>query len=192
MKDRDPPHSGGRPAKSGPPPLKDRNTIVLELWDKGQSASQISLALRSHGHILTRNAVIGVVHRHGTPERGKPSVPRRTYPKALPKPVAQRANKTPVVAPKIVHDLEAEPPRAQDPVTGVRAGILPHWEAAGDQARPLEDLGNHDCRWPVGEGSPQLFCGKPCEHDKTSYCEHHGGKRRSKTQPQPLTKLAFR
>lgn len=49
------------------------------------------------------------------------------------------------------------------------------------QARmvPLIELGARDCRWGIGDGKPQLFCGLPQEpaHEncrvRRHYCSHH-------------------
>lgn len=46
---------------------------------------------------------------------------------------------------------------------------------AGRAPVPLVDLGQHDCKWPLGDPiEPGFgFCGLPREHDRTSYCAAH-------------------
>lgn len=54
---------------------EDRVGALKKLWLEGQSASQIAKAL---GGGVTRNAVIGKVHRLGLSGRAAPSQPART------------------------------------------------------------------------------------------------------------------
>lgn len=63
----------------------DRIEKLKELWDSGQSASQIAAALGG----VTRNAVIGKAHRLGLQSR--PSPVKNESPEAPPKPVKEPA-----------------------------------------------------------------------------------------------------
>ena len=63
---------------------EDRVGALKKLWLEGQSASQIAKAL---GGGVTRNAVIGKVHRLGLSGRATPSQPSRTVFRA-PRPAA--------------------------------------------------------------------------------------------------------
>lgn len=38
--------------------------------------------------------------------------------------------------------------------------------------KELMDLAPHDCRWPIGNGSPFIFCAAP-QFKGSSYCAHH-------------------
>ena len=58
---------------------EDRVGALKKLWLEGQSASQIAKQL---GGGVTRNAVIGKVHRLGLSGRATPSQPARTTFKA--------------------------------------------------------------------------------------------------------------
>ena len=63
----------------------DRVEILKKMWGEGQSASQIAKELGG----VTRNAVIGKVHRLGLSNRtaaGAAAAPAPTPPKAEPKP----------------------------------------------------------------------------------------------------------
>lgn len=53
---------------------EDRVATLRRLWADGLSASQIA---RELGSGVTRNAVIGKLHRLGLSKRSAPSVPRR-------------------------------------------------------------------------------------------------------------------
>lgn len=66
---------------------EDRVGALKKLWLEGQSASQIAKQL---GGGVTRNAVIGKVHRLGLSGRAAPSQPARaTFRPARPRPAAQ-------------------------------------------------------------------------------------------------------
>ncbi|MDZ4321417.1 MAG: GcrA family cell cycle regulator, partial [Phenylobacterium sp.] len=76
----------------------DRVGALKKLWLEGQSASQIAKQL---GGGVTRNAVIGKVHRLGLSGRAAPSQPARTatsFRTTRPRPAAPAA--TPAQAPQ--------------------------------------------------------------------------------------------
>ena len=54
----------------------ERNDVLKALWKDGLSASQIAGKLGG----VSRNAVIGKIHRLGLEGRAKPAAPRRTNP----------------------------------------------------------------------------------------------------------------
>lgn len=55
--------------------------------------------------------------------------------------------------------------------------------------KPLLDLERGECRWPVTDTKPFLFCSEP-QADESSYCACHKAMSLSETQPQPLTDRA--
>jgi len=156
----------------------ERITRLKVLWTEGLSASQIAGQLGG----VTRNAVIGKVHRLSLSGRAKPvsSNPRPRKVRSLsPSYLARRerpqatgggigANISRGVgkafakrnAPKIVADLRAKPPK-------------PATEPACRPIR-LMKLKMRSCRWPVKEetGRRQLFCGAIAEIG-VPYCDHH-------------------
>ncbi|HRL05851.1 MAG TPA: GcrA family cell cycle regulator, partial [Brevundimonas diminuta] len=70
---------------------EDRVGALKKLWLEGQSASQIAKAL---GGGVTRNAVIGKVHRLGLSGRAAPSQPARTtFRPARPRAAARRRHR---------------------------------------------------------------------------------------------------
>jgi GcrA cell cycle regulator len=142
-------------------------------WMEGKSASQIASLL---GSGLTRNAVIGKVHRLGLAGRAKSSSlvsrPRRP----APSPSAHRA-----AAPRIA----SAAPRITRGATAL--ALAPH---ALSDAEPeifesvvvpmslrvtIVELKEAMCRWPLGDPSSSEFryCGSPAASGP--YCAYHGG-----------------
>jgi GcrA cell cycle regulator len=128
----------------------DRVEQLKKLWEAGLSASQIAAELGN----VTRNAVIGKVHRLGLSGRAKSPATaaprqRKTRPAQpmmrVARPVA-RGN----TALAQVFEVEAEP----DPVTF--DNVVPM-----NQRLSLLELNEATCHWPVGDpSSPDFFfCG---------------------------------
>ncbi len=145
----------------------DRVEMLKKLWMEGLSASQI--ANRMGG--ITRNAVIGKVHRLGLSGRATTSRVSRTRtrkPRAPSSPVtnmfrsagnaALKADQSlapdyrPEPKPAIIHELQIPP--------GERASIL--------------TLNDNTCRWPIGDPEDEdfYFCGRQPQ-DNLPYCQHH-------------------
>jgi GcrA cell cycle regulator len=108
------------------------------------SSSEIAVELNCG---ITRNSVIGRVHRLGLALRGNV--------KARPK-VKKIRKRTPQATIRIVHNIEADELRCVD--------IDP-------RGISLIDLEPGDCRYPDGDG-PFTFCGHPA-FDGSSYCGPH-------------------
>jgi GcrA cell cycle regulator len=126
----------------------ERVTTLTLLWRDGQSASQIAKALGG----VTRNAVIGKIHRLGLSGRPAPSRPgqvRTAHSARLPRAAKPRRPKIPAV-------LRAAPAPPEDP--GVIASLM--------------GLGAHTCRWPIGDPKAEdfSFCGRLA---KGPYCPAH-------------------
>ncbi len=142
----------------------ERVELLKKLWSDGLSASQIAAELGG----VTRNAVIGKVHRLGLSGRAKavaapvarPRKPRPAAPAARPM-VQGNAALAPVLHPVI----EPEPADLPDPV----ANVVP----MADRCTIL-NLTEFTCRWPVGDpGKADFFyCGS---RTKTGlpYCAYH-------------------
>lgn len=107
------------------------------------SASQIGLALD-----ITRNAVIGKANRIGV-------LINSASPKNAPRPAR----------PVRINRFVAKP-RVLAPTTPV---VL---EAPEPLGKTLLQLKARDCRFPVTDDSPFLFCGHP-QDAVSSYCPHH-------------------
>lgn len=149
---------------------EDRVATLTKLWADGLSASQIAKQLGG----VTRNAVIGKVHRLGLSGRAKPSRPKPAKTQSSPRRTAKR--KATKSAPRTTSSkASAAAPKtapAQLPVS-----LEPPLEA-----KPLKDgsyatiltLTDHMCKWPIGDpGSDEFrFCGRKTDPDEP-YCKAH-------------------
>lgn len=134
----------------------ERVEELKKLWSEGHSASQI--AARMGG--VTRNAVIGKVHRLGLSGRAAP---------AKPKSVA--VEKKPVVAPV------AEAPSAPAPERPAVRNVLRDLPSIGDVDAgrlTMSNLGAGECKWPIGDPAAEdfHFCGQATVGGKP-YCAYH-------------------
>ena len=147
---------------------EDRVGALKKLWLEGQSASQIAKQL---GGGVTRNAVIGKVHRLGLSGRAAPSQPARaTFRPSRPRPAAP-----PTQAPSAPRRIEAVQPRPAAPAQ-VPA---PMPDLPGTAT--VMTLGAHMCKWPIGDPSSNefSFCGR--RSSEGVYCVEHA---RVAYQPQ--------
>jgi GcrA cell cycle regulator len=144
----------------------DRVELLKKLWADGLSASQIAGELGG----ITRNAVIGKVHRLGLSGRAKApssSVPRQRKPRApsqmfrAPR-TMMRGNTALAQMPSYDYDPEPEPELIEN--------IIP----MGQRCTLLE-LDQEKCHWPIGDpGQPDFFfCGGKTNAG-TPYCGYHG------------------
>ena len=150
---------------------EERVERLKKLWSDGLSASQIAAEL---GGGVTRNAVIGKVHRLGLSGRGKPSGtgkprPRKVVPRAPSAPTsfdALRRRTATALAPARAPLAEAEVAYQPLPVEEV---VIPMSERV-----TIMELRDSMCRWPLGDPStPEFrFCGG---RSATSlpYCSYH-------------------
>src|SRR3569623_3392475 len=123
---------------------EDRGELLKKLWQEGLSASQIAKQLGG----VTRNAVIGKVHRLGLSGRAAPSKPARTTFKA-PRPA------------RPISAAPAAPRRIAEPVALAHPTPVRYVEEAPGTATVLT-LGAHMCKWPIGDPSLDsfTFCGR--------------------------------
>ena len=128
----------------------ERVQTLKRLWRDGLSASQIA---RTLGGGVTRNAVIGKVHRLGLSGRAPPAQPGARRVRA-PKPertlARRRAAPAPRPWPVVVEPL---------PLAGTA---------------DMVSVGAHDCRWPIGDPKAPGFslCGRRAV--RGAYCAPHG------------------
>ncbi len=149
----------------------ERVELLRQLWLDGKSASQISAQL---GHGLTRNAVIGKVHRLGLAGRAKaPSstaAPLRaaSAPRMAPRPASSGAPRTAVRGATALA-LAAEPALDTRPVYQEDDVVVPM-----SLRVTIIDLKEAMCRWPLGDPTTPDFryCGSPAASGP--YCAHHG------------------
>mgnify|MGYP003627483643 CR=1 FL=1 len=137
----------------------DRVEELKKLWAEGQSASQIAKQLGG----VTRNAVIGKVHRLGLSGRAAPSRPARRPAAA---PARTRAPSQPA-KPRVT--ARAEPAPVVQTKT-LEPAVLPNGEFA-----TVLTLKDSMCKWPIGDPSSGdfRFCGRR-SNPGDAYCEAHG------------------
>jgi GcrA cell cycle regulator len=152
----------------------ERVTTLKKLWLDGLSASQIAKQLGG----VTRNAVIGNVHRLGLSGRAAPSQPARPAFKA-PRPARPAATAMPS-APRRV--IAAEP--APLPAVAQQPSV-PAFRAEEPGSATVLTLGAHMCKWPIGDPSTDgfTFCGR--RSSDGPYCNEHA---RVAYQPQQTKK----
>jgi len=150
----------------------ERVETLKKLWGDGLSASQIAKHLGG----VTRNAVIGKVHRLGLSGRAAPSRPARR-PAARPatpraaKPAmakAAQAEAKPAAAASAASPAREIQPRA--PMTApAEAKRMPNGEYA-----TVLTLREGMCKWPIGDPSDNefRFCGRRSGLG-TAYCDAH-------------------
>ena len=143
----------------------ERVELLKKLWADGLSASQIASQLGG----VTRNAVIGKVHRLNLSGRAKPASsaarPRKARPTTPHRPSGGRS---------VVRQHGAEDPR-------------PPGAAAAWSQVPIEDLvvpislnvsllalNDQMCKWPIGDPGAEgfHFCGHR-NFNSLPYCEYH-------------------
>ena len=157
----------------------DRVETLKTMWLAGSSASQIAAALGD----VTRNAVIGKVHRLGLSGRGKPTstaTPRARKPRASsggasrPRRSTTRTS-TPITlgATALNVQPEGEQQIVAEPVVRGRADLV----LVGESPRlSIQELKENTCRWPIGDPLQDdfHFCGRSTLEGQP-YCEFHCG-----------------
>jgi len=173
----------------------ERVELLSQLWLEGRSASQISAVL---GAGLTRNAVIGKVHRLGLAGRAKTTSPspsssagsssaRSAAPSSArrptPRPATNAGSGASVNAVagngggggRVVHGntvMTLAPEAAAEPevVRTEEDVVVPM-----SLRVTIVDLKESMCRWPLGDPTSGDFryCGSPAP-GAGPYCSHHG------------------
>jgi GcrA cell cycle regulator len=136
---------------------EERKERAKTLWRDGYSASQIAADL---GYV-SRNAVIGIIHRPGLSGRGQPNgqiARRRTT-------VTPRSTKVALPLPKPVPEIEPE--IEPEPVVPKRMRL----KAPAPKGLSILDLTHATCKWPHGDG-PYTFCGH-VSIEGSPYCAYH-------------------
>ena len=143
---------------------EERVELLRKLWSESLSASQIAGRLGS----VTRNAVIGKVHRLGLSGRATTSRLKTHRPRQRMANIKRPTNtkpRYPVAGNPTVRGLfegEAYVPPAEELVIPLA------------ERKSIQTLTECSCRWPIGD--PQMadfhFCGKS-KVVGLPYCEHH-------------------
>jgi len=170
----------------------ERVELLKKMWGEGQSASQIAKELGG----VTRNAVIGKVHRLGLSNRAGSGAAKAD---AKAKPAAPKAEAKPKPPqPKTEPAIKPVPPGEAKPNLPARKQIIPAGQPLPPQPSANEispealakvnevekkakkislmELTERTCKWPVGDPATEnfWFCGLPVQVGKP-YCEAHVG-----------------
>ena len=164
----------------------ERVEILKKMWGEGQSASVIAKELGG----VTRNAVIGKVHRLGLSNRagaGAKTAAPKEKPKAAPKaktaaPAPEPAKAKPVDVPrapairKIIPAGQPLPPQPSANEISPEALAKVSEVEKTSKKISLMELTERTCKWPVGDPATDdfWFCGLAVKSGKP-YCEAHVG-----------------
>lgn len=169
----------------------ERVELLKKMWGEGQSASQIAKELGG----VTRNAVIGKVHRLGlsnrattttkteSKQKSAPKAEPKTKPAAKPAEAAPKADASAPVAPKPIPARKqiipaGQPLPPQPSANEISPEALAKVSAVEKKAKKLSlmELTERTCKWPVGDPATEdfWFCGLPVQQGKP-YCEAHVG-----------------
>ncbi|WGV16403.1 GcrA family cell cycle regulator [Fuscovulum ytuae] len=176
----------------------ERVETLKRMWAEGQSASQIAKELGG----VTRNAVIGKVHRLGLSNRApggredEDEAPVAAKPEPKPEPAGTTARaepapprpapERPVAAPSNVTPLPVRKPIVpagqplppQPSANEISPEALASVREVEKRARRLTlmELTERTCKWPIGDPATDdfWFCGLPSLPGKP-YCEAHVG-----------------
>ena len=166
----------------------ERVDVLKKMWGEGQSASVIAKELGG----VTRNAVIGKVHRLGLSNRvtsttAKPAAKDKAkagikakpaVPAAPPKPISapETVRITPPAVRKIIPAGQPLPP--QPSANEISPEALAKVSEVEKTAKriSLMELTEKTCKWPVGDPATDdfWFCGLAVKTGKP-YCEAHVG-----------------
>jgi GcrA cell cycle regulator len=165
----------------------ERVEILTKMWAEGNSASQIAKELGG----VTRNAVIGKVHRLGLSNRATTSTSNKSESKTKSSPKSsskaqQKARKIDAAEPKpnnvtslrrqIIPAGQPLPP--QPSANEISPEALARVSEIEKQAKKLSllELTERTCKWPVGDPATEefWFCGLATQSGKP-YCEAHVG-----------------
>jgi GcrA cell cycle regulator len=161
---------------------EERVALLKKLWQDGLSASQIAGELGS----VTRNAVIGKVHRLGMSGRGQPtSTIKRQRRAAAPSSSMRRLRSTTSSIGGLALQTEYEIVEQS------------HYRPRRDVVVPIakrlsiEKLTEQTCKWPIGDPGHDDF--HFCGHDSLDgvpYCEYHAGVAYQTPDPRRRVKRA--
>lgn len=135
----------------------ERMEVLKRMWTEGFSGAQIAKKLGG----ITRNAVIGKIHRLGLAARAKPSAPAKVGVRVRAK-VARRPRSSDTGRAVATTKLRPLPPPRREPPPVVSV----------ENARPWITRAFGECAYPVaGEGADTFSCCAPC--GEATYCKAH-------------------
>jgi GcrA cell cycle regulator len=139
----------------------ERVELLKKLWSDGLSASQIAAELGG----ITRNAVIGKVHRLGLSGRAKSASSAAPRPRKARLPMMRIGRASIRGNTALAHAYEMEAEAAPELIDNV----IPI-----GQRRTILELTEQTCRWPVGDpGSTEFFFCGGNTLGGLPYCAYH-------------------
>ena len=161
----------------------ERVELLKKMWSEGQSASQIAKELGG----VTRNAVIGKVHRLGLSNRAGASAPapekkpaKQTATSKPSKPATKPSDKVVevTVTPRKPIVPAGQPLPPQPSANEISPEALATVREVEKTAKKitLMELTERTCKWPIGDPATDdfWFCGLAVQQGKP-YCEAHVG-----------------
>lgn len=153
------------------PWLEEDRELVRTMWIQGNSAGRIA---QEFDGAYTRNAVIGLVHRMGLTNSTERKDPIRKK-----KAASGRPKRRPARAPAPAKPKERKAPRLV-PAKAARRTAPRHLSIEDVikessfyvEPKTLMELRKDECRFPVTENSPHLFCGRR-RRKGSPYCAKH-------------------
>ena len=167
----------------------ERVELLKKMWSEGQSASQIAKELGG----VTRNAVIGKVHRLGLSNRAGASAPmpekkpaKAAMPPSSPAPAAKAPVKPAVKPAEKVVEVTVTPRKPivpagqplppQPSANEISPEALANVREVEKSAKriSLMELTERTCKWPIGDPATDdfWFCGLAVQQGKP-YCDAH-------------------
>ncbi|MGK2740853.1 GcrA family cell cycle regulator [Tepidicaulis sp. LMO-SS28] len=154
---------------------EERVDLLKKLWAEGLSASQIAKQLGG----VTRNAVIGKVHRLGLSGRATSNRAPRSRPQtAAPANLQARAEAAPAQAQAAAALPKEKPLSAPAPISRALPEIV-------DGGATVLSLTEHTCKWPIGDPGESNFhfCGQRSAPNMP-YCAEHARLAYQPVQPR--------
>lgn len=167
----------------------ERVDLLKKLWGEGQSASQIAKELGG----VTRNAVIGKVHRLGLsnragaspakaadkkPAKAKADEPAKAAAPPTPKPEPVTAAPKPSLPARKQIIPAGQPLPPQPSANEISPEALASVREVEKKAKRINlmELTERTCKWPIGDPATEefWFCGLSVQSGKP-YCEAHVG-----------------
>ena len=149
---------------------QEREALLEQLWGEGLSASEVAMKM---GQGLTRNAVIGKVHRLGLNDRNSKGYRSQRHTQRPAPSDRRRMHKSPVFA----KPVEYVPKAARQKLALAELAEIQLTTTADDVARrTLLTLEDDECRWPVGDPILQRETFGYCGSEKVPglpYCLCH-------------------
>lgn len=170
----------------------ERVELLRKLWLEGLSASRIAAELAGG---VTRNAVIGKVHRLGLSGRVKAQAPLNTARLRAPTKPLTAGARTPVPQRAVAMPMRGNTALAIQARPMAAPQVL---RESGDVVVPMTatvtimDLRESMCRWPVGDPSSIEFryCGGKAPIGDGPYCSYHSRMAYQPTQDRRQRKTA--